>query len=111
MFFIVLFLVNYFLILIFINSLYGSYFLLLVGCLYIYHINKIDVTKNMMIISIFLLLMTPLLIFYFDDEIYELYLFFNLDGYYVFIVDKVAIFLTILHSFIFYLGYNRKNNN
>lgn len=68
--------------------------------------------KNIKYIKLYILLimLSPFLFEYFDNIIYNIYLYFDLDYYYKYVGGEVTYILTILHSFVFFLGYNRQNN-
>ena len=60
------------------------------------------------ILALFLILIGPFLLNYFDNEIFNIYLFFDWNHLYYFVGGEVAYILSLLHCFIFFLGYNRK---
>lgn len=70
----------------------------------------LEIQKGIFIILLLVLIFSPYLFEYFDEEVFETYLFFDLDRYYYFIGGEVSYLLSLLHSIIFFLGYNRKKN-
>jgi hypothetical protein len=46
---------------------------------------------------------------YFDEKIFDLYIFFNLEEFYIFIGGSIAYILTFLHSIIFlFIAFKKK---
>ncbi len=103
-----LLLVNYILIVLFLQEYYLGYFFILSIIIYtIYNIQYISSKLNFYL-SLFMMNITPFVLEYFDNSIFYFYLFFDLEKYYIFISNELAYILSFLHSIIFFLGYNGK---
>jgi len=84
---------NYFLVILFLKGYYLSYFfLLLLSALFVYKTNIIRGYLRYICLGMF----------FFDDEIFDLYLYFNLDRFYIYTGGIVSYILAILHSIIFF---------
>ena len=99
---------HYFLLKLFLQEHYLFYFLGIV--LYIYLILKslfLTHQKNLyiLLLSVFLF---SLLFEFFDNEIFDLYLYTDMEKYYSFVGGEVGYILTLLHCIMIFLGYNRK---
>jgi len=105
-----LFCINYFLIILFTEGDYFIYFLTLVLAVLLLYKKSAKIKKLFMFLILALILFTPFLFQFFDYYIYELYLYLGINHLYVFIGGEVSYILAFLHSFVFFLGYNRKNN-
>ncbi len=95
-----IFLVNYVLLILFSKEYYIVYFLILFFTTYMMK------SKPTLVIPI--ILMSPFIFEYFDDFIFSLYLYVDMNAFYTFIGGDIIYLLSILHSFVFFLGYNRK---
>ncbi len=104
--FLVLF-INYILIISFLESHYFIYFFMLT--LILYALYKIEIKKVMFSVCLFFILVSPFLFQFFDNYIFESYLFFDLESFYTFVGGEVSYILAPLHAFLFFLGYNSKN--
>lgn len=96
----VVFIVNYILMILFIKEYYIFYFLALFISTYFVKLNPY-VTVIIIFISVFTFQ-------YFDDSIYYLYLYFDVNELYTFVGGEVMYILSLLHVFVFFLGYNRR---
>lgn len=66
------------------------------------YVVKVRVAKKILIIYILLLYISTFLFDCFDEDIFEIYLFLNLDAIYSYVGGTVAYILAILHSFILF---------
>lgn len=106
--FISLFFTNYILLCLFLEEYYVIYFLSFLFLSFIYM--KYMHLENKLTLSFYstLIIVSPFLFEYFDTTIFDIYLFLDLNELYRFVGGEVSYFLSVLHSFIFFLGYNRK---
>ena len=91
--------INYFLLFCFLYEYYIVYFVSLFFFFYI--LEKIQFKQYTFLSSIILFFLSPFLFEYFDDAIFEVYLFFEADRLYHFIGGEVSYILALLHSFFF----------
>jgi len=92
----------------FLYEYYVAYFIT-IAILTLFYVKSawFPLVKNF-ILSLFFILISPFVFEYFDNEIFNIYLFFDLNHFYYFVGGEVAYILSLLHCFIFFLGYNRK---
>ena len=99
---ITLLLINYFLIVLFLKSYYLIYFVTLgLVALWVYFIKK-RVSKYFTFLTVLVLNISTFLFEYFDDDIYDIYLFFNLNEIYTFVGGETIYILALLHSLILF---------
>lgn len=101
--------VHYYLLKLFLLEDYIIYFLSIAILLYISR--KFRSKKYILTLSILCITLSPFLFEYFDNSIYYFYLFLNLNDRYSYVGGEVTYFLSLLHSIVFFLSYNRKNIN
>lgn len=94
--------INYLLIIFFLKTFYLLYFVTLILVAYSIYAIKFRVAKNSIIFYISLLCISTFLFDYFDEDIFEIYLFLNLDEIYSYVGGVVSYILAILHSFILF---------
>jgi hypothetical protein len=97
--------INLILLTLFIKGYYLLYFLILVAVVFL--VNKKYLSVN--IVVMLFILFTPFLVNYFDEYIYDMLIDFSLDEYYFTLKSVVSDILAFMHTFIFFLSYNRKN--
>jgi len=104
-------LINYILILLFLNSYYLLYFcILFLVTLYI-GIVRFQIAKNVFFISLLLFIVSDFLIEYFDTSVFNLYLFFDLEKIYTFAGGGIVYILSVLHIIVLFFKkmiYNRE---
>ena len=98
---------QYVLVVLFLEEFYSLYFFTLFTALFIYDRFSFENTTNLSL-GISTLFVTTLLVIFFDDELFDLYLYFDLEHFYIAVNGKVSYILTLLHSIVLFLGYNRK---
>ena len=101
------FILNYFLVILFLKGYYLSYFfLLLLSALFVYKTNIIRGYLRYICLSMFLV--SVVIFEYFDDEIFDFYLYFNLDRFYIYMGGTISYVLAFLHSiFFFFVTFKR----
>ena len=104
-------LINYILILLFLNSYYLLYFCILFFLsLYIGRV-RFQIAKSVFFISLLLFIVSDFLIEYFDTSVFNLYLFFDLERIYTFAGGGIVYILSVLHIIVFFFKkmiYNRE---
>ncbi len=94
--------INYLLIILFLNSYYAVYFIILILLIYGFFTSKVTLKRNSKYLSVVLILITSFGFIYFDDEVFYLYLYLHLDEIYISIDSKVTYILALLHSLILF---------
>jgi len=107
MFFLIIIL-SYILLSLFLYEYYIGYFMLMAILLFLYMKSNWFLWIKDLLLALVLIFLSPFLFEYFDHEIFETYLFFDLNYFYYFVGGEVTYILSLLHCFIFFLGYNRK---
>lgn len=102
-------LINYLLLVLFLNEYYEVYFIVLGIVAYGIYLQK-QTFKYYFYTSLIVIIISPFLFEYFDNFIYDIYLYFNINEVYTFVGGEVSYILSFLHSFVFFLGYNRKKH-
>jgi hypothetical protein len=104
-------LINYILILLFLNSYYLLYFCILFFLsLYIGRV-RFQIAKSVFFISLLLFIVSDFLIEYFDTSVFNLYLFFDLERIYTFAGGGIVYILSVLHIIVLFFKkmiYNRE---
>lgn len=93
---------NYVLIILFLKSFYFLYFTTIF--IIAYFLYKFKYKKNIyfMLIYILIILLTPFLFEIFDEFIYDIYLYLNIDFIYISINNLVTYILSVIHAIVFY---------
>ena len=104
--FILIFFVHYLLLKTFLLELYVVYFISFTILVYIFRQSKVE--KPIFIFSLCLIILSPFLFEYLDNYIYNLHLFLDYNEQYSFVGGEVTYVLSLLHSIVFFLSYNRK---
>ena len=94
------FVANYFLYIAFLQEHYLFYFILLFLTAYFI---QLDVKLSLVIIII-----CSFIFEYLDVYIFYSYLYLDINEFYIYVGGEVIYILSILHAFVFFLGYNRK---
>jgi hypothetical protein len=104
-------LINYILILLFLNSYYLLYFcILFLVSLYIGRV-RFQIAKSVFFISLLLFIVSDFLIEYFDTSVFNLYLFLDLERIYTFAGGGIVYILSVLHIIVLFFKkmiYNRE---
>ena len=90
------------LIILFLNSYYAVYFIILILLVYGFFTYKIILKRDFKYLSVVLILITTFAAIYFDNEIFDIYLYFDLDKIYISIDSKITYILALLHSLILF---------
>ncbi len=101
--------INYILIIVFLNLLYLIYFILLFFLCCLIYKSSFSVEKNILFIYLFLFIISVFLTEYFDLYIFDIYLFLDLEKFYTYIGGSIAYILAILHSIIFFFTAFKKS--
>ena len=94
--------INYLLIVLFLDSYYAAYFIILILLTFTFYTSKITLKRNFKYLSVVLILITSFGFIYFDNEVFDIYLYFNLDEIYSSIDSEVTYILILLHSLILF---------
>ena len=105
---IAIFAINYLLIIFFLNSYYLLYFITITLVTYFAYITKFIINRYFTVIYILVIIATPFLFGFFDDSIYEIYLFMHLDKLYSYINSLVAYILVLIHASVFFFSTFKK---
>jgi len=92
---------NLFLIILFIKALYIQYFLLL-GLISYYFYRRMKLSKYIVVLYLFFIVITPFFIRFFDEYIFEIYVSFGFDKYYISMDGEVSNILAFLHALILF---------
>lgn len=104
----ILFPLSYISLSLFLYEYYVVYFITIVILTLFYVKSAWLPSRKSFIFALFSILISPFLFEYFDDTIFEIALFFDLNHLYYFVGGEVAYVLSALHCFIFFLSYNGK---
>ena len=103
-FLVIAILVNYLLVILFLREYYLVYFVLLVMAIIILNIFTLFHKKLFLLSTVLFVL----IFFSFENEVFEIYLYCNINNIYTDINSFITPVLIFLHLFIFFLGYNSK---
>lgn len=93
----------------FASAFYVVYFVALVFILYLFRLKSVFLSTKTWLFSLIYWLVVYLLLLFFEDGLYDLYIDFNLRFTMSYISYEVCCILTLLHLFIlFLLGYNKE---
>lgn len=101
---------NYILTILFLKSFYLLYFAIVFTFIYFAYKAKYKNNIYHTLVNILIILLTPFLFELFDEFVYELYLYFDLDSIYISVGSLVTYILSAIHAIVFFsiLSYNRK---
>ncbi len=100
--YILIFIINYILILLFLNSYYLIYFIALILLSFLQFKFKFIKNKYMKVLVVLFMFVTVFAFEYFDDNIFDIYLYFNIDAIYRPLSGDIKYILILLHSFILF---------
>jgi len=107
--FIFLIVVNYLLIIFFLNAYYLFYFAVVFFVSYLLYKIGFGGIKYLFLIYLFLFSLSSFLVEHFDVYLFDMYLFFDLEKFYTFVGGGIIYILSVLHSIIFFFSVFKKN--
>jgi hypothetical protein len=99
---------QYYLLSLFTYEHYLSYFISLSILIYYQYKQRNIFHKKVLYLSLLSIIFSVFLFTYFDNEIFNIYLFLGLEGFYYYLGGEVIYIISLLHAIVFFLGYNRK---